>query len=93
MNRNGTILAVACMILIVTAGCVSTPGVNRTSGNATLTPSPPLGVSEDHVVAANNRFAFDMYSALRTDPRYEERNIFFSPVSLSSALALVYEGA
>jgi serpin B len=41
------------------------------------------------VVAANNRFAFDLYGQLAGDPG----NIFFSPFSLSSALAITYEGA
>jgi serpin B len=41
------------------------------------------------VVAANNRFAFDLYGQLAGDTG----NIFFSPFSLSSALAITYEGA
>jgi serpin B len=42
------------------------------------------------VVLANNRFALDLYSELS---KYETGNIFFSPYSISSALAIVYEGA
>jgi serpin B len=37
---------------------------------------------------SNNKFAFDMYAKLNTD-----QNLFFSPYSLSAALAMVYEGA
>jgi serpin B len=41
------------------------------------------------VVNANNQFAFDLYS------RYSSKdgNIFFSPYSITSALAMTYEGA
>ena len=43
------------------------------------------------VVDANNRFALDLYSTLaRENP---EGNLFFSPWSISSALAITYEGA
>ncbi|MCD6523050.1 MAG: serpin family protein [Candidatus Diapherotrites archaeon] len=41
------------------------------------------------VVDANNAFAFDMYSVLSK----EEGNVFFSPYSIFSAMAIVYEGA
>lgn len=48
-----------------------------------------VGGNASTVVEANNRFAFDLY------PKYksEEGNIFFSPYSISSALAMTYEGA
>ncbi|MFA4860823.1 serpin family protein [Methanoregula sp.] len=54
--------------------------------------SPVIG-SEKIVTDANNRFAFDLYSRLAQDPRYAGSNIFFSPFSISSALAITYEGA
>lgn len=46
------------------------------------------GVQE--VADANNEFAFEMYSELDKE---EEGNIFFSPYSVSAALAMTYEGA
>jgi serpin B len=46
------------------------------------------GVQE--VVNANNQFAFDLY--LKLDES-EERNVFYSPYSISAALAMTYEGA
>ena len=42
---------------------------------------------------ANNRFAFDLYSRLAKDQEYAGSNIFFSPLALTSALAITYEGA
>lgn len=62
-----------------------------------LTPAPPgadnaggtipKGISA--IINANNQFALDLYSKLRK----EEGNIFFSPSSISLALAMTYEGA
>lgn len=45
------------------------------------------------VVEANNQFAAEMYNYLRQDPQNNGRNIFYSPFSLSSALAITYDGA
>ncbi|MFH0827395.1 MAG: serpin family protein [Candidatus Omnitrophota bacterium] len=41
------------------------------------------------VVDANNQFAFELYARYKSS----EENIFFSPYSISSALAMAYEGA
>ncbi|MFA6338614.1 MAG: serpin family protein [Candidatus Paceibacterota bacterium] len=41
------------------------------------------------VVNGNNQFALELYSQLKSD----DGNIFFSPYSISTALAMVYEGA
>ncbi|MEW6105793.1 MAG: serpin family protein [Bacillota bacterium] len=43
----------------------------------------------DSVVAGNNSFAFDFYKQLAKN----EGNLFFSPYSISSALAMTYAGA
>lgn len=47
-----------------------------------------LDYEEEGVVDANNRFAFDIFQELTKD-----ENIFFSPYSIFSALAMTYEGA
>ncbi len=46
------------------------------------------GIQE--VVNANNQFAFELYSELSES---EKGNLFYSPYSISSALAMTYEGA
>jgi len=46
------------------------------------------GIKE--VIKANNQFAFDLYRQLI---KSEKENIFYSPYSLFSALAMTYEGA
>ncbi|MHA1887083.1 MAG: serpin family protein [Promethearchaeota archaeon] len=50
--------------------------------------STQSGIQE--VANANNQFAFDLYSEL---DKSEQGNIFYSPYSISSALAMTYEGA
>jgi serpin B len=44
----------------------------------------------DQVVTANNKFAFNFYNQIIEE---EKENLFFSPYSLSTALAMTYEGA
>jgi len=46
------------------------------------------GIQE--VASANNKFTFDLYSQLN---KSEKGNIFYSPYSISAALAMAYEGA
>lgn len=43
------------------------------------------------VVEAQNRFAFSLYLQLRKEQK--DKNIFFSPYSISTALVMIYEGA
>ena len=45
----------------------------------------------EQVVAANNDFAMDLYGQILSNSA--GKNIFFSPFSVSSALAMVYAGA
>jgi len=52
------------------------------------TGSSQQGINE--VVNANNKFTFDLYSQLN---KSEKGNIFYSPYSISAALAMTYEGA
>ena len=51
---------------------------------------PPEGESDrPELVAGNSAFAFDLYQALRTG----DGNLFYSPYSISQALAMTYAGA
>jgi serpin B len=87
---------IAALILLgIFSGCTGTSP--RTPVPATVemtpatTPSPVLNEDNARAVAdANNRFAFDLYSRLVKD---ESGNLFFSPFSISSALAITCEGA
>ena len=54
-------------------------------------PSPDVPDEElAELVAGNNAFAFDLYRQLRAE---EEGNFFYSPYSISLALAMTYAGA
>ena len=93
MNKKFlTIGIVLLMVVIVTAATVlfifpyqpDKPPVADDTG------STQQGIQE--VVDANNKFAFDFYSELKLN-RGEDENIFYSPYSISAALAMTYEGA
>jgi serpin B len=67
-------------LILVLAAAASFPGP----------PADPVGPADTaSVVAGNTRFALDLYRRLRT----AEGNIFFSPYSISTALAMTYAGA
>ena len=70
--------------------------------NDKITPPPsihtpekiePPATAEKSVIDANNRFALDLYTILKKRSEYSGDNLFFSPFSISSALAITYEGA
>jgi len=70
---------VLILLLVVLLGC-SAP-LPRADDSA-ATPEK-VGL----VVDANNQFAFELFSRLGNG------NVFFSPYSISTALAMTYEGA
>lgn len=91
MDRR--ILAVAVVFIAITIVAVGAmlflfPYEPKNPPKADDTGFTEEGVRQ--VVNANNRFAFDLYSELK---KTEEGNIFFSPYSIFSAIAMVYEGA
>lgn len=95
------VLAMASLILafIILTGCTgqdATPEASLPAQETTAATTPTPGSPTDgqkSVVDANNQFALDLYKNLAEDPKYSEENIFFSPFSISSALAITYEGA
>ncbi|MFH1409194.1 MAG: serpin family protein [Nanoarchaeota archaeon] len=74
---------------------------NKLSAIKTFSPESDLSDPQTHddlltadegmaaVIAGNNKFAFDMYARLEDD----KGNLFFSPWSITTALAMTYEGA
>ena len=53
--------------------------------------STPEGIRK--VVDANNQFAIDLYQQINKQAKQVENNIFFSPYSLSTAMAMLYAAA
>ncbi|MCK8519615.1 serpin family protein [Methanoculleus sp. 7T] len=76
-----SLVALGCMV----AGCAGIPG--------TMPASTTLPTGTINVTPGNSWFAFDLYRCLATDPVHAGENIFFSPYSISSALAITREGA
>ena len=96
-------LAAVALLAVILAGCTGpgepgpsievTPTPNVTVTTSPSPPNPALPGSATSVVDANNRFALDLYGRIADDPKAGDGNIFFSPFSISSALAITYEGA
>lgn len=91
MNKKILIgIFILLIIGVATAGAVvflkpynpTTPPTVKDQGSTTE------GVTA--VATANNKFAIDFYKQLT---KTEDKGIFFSPYSISSALAMTYEGA
>ena len=105
--KPGTAALVILSLLLITgtllAGCTflfgPAPSANPCAIEVPQGALEPAGnetqaaAGEAAVVAADNRFAYDMYLQLIRDPRYKDGNLFFSPFSISSAFAIAYEGA
>ena len=53
--------------------------------------STPEGIAE--IITANNQFAIAMYQQINGQPDQADKNVFFSPYSLSTAMAMVYAAA
>lgn len=83
------VLASLLIAMFVLAGCTN-PDIQ-----AGQEPPPPVPPADDRapIVTANNQFALDLYKHLSEDQAIDAENLFFSPFSISSALAITYEGA
>lgn len=77
MSRIRKVLAVAVVLAVVIANCTSMVFAGHSD------------TDREAVVSGNNAFAVDLYSQLKE----EEGNLFFSPYSISTALAMTHAGA
>jgi serpin B len=84
------------MAVLGTAGCTALPGDLAPSGAVIRSEKqrlqPPEAAAGDlaELVAGNTAFAFDLYEVLRQEG---QDNLFYSPYSISLALAMTYAGA
>jgi len=93
MNQKAIAPLIAIIAVIAVAGAVVVglflfPYSPNSPPTADDTGSTQQGVQA--VVDANNQFAFELYSELNKN---KQENIFYSPYSISAALAMTYEGA
>jgi len=79
--------------IVVVAGLLIWNGFFRGGNIIPVAPAnhtaTPINQTAGNVAEANNLFAFDLYSQYKSN----EGNIFYSPYSISTAVAMVYEGA
>jgi len=90
MKKILTIVIVLLMVAVVTATTVYFlfPYEPKQPPKVDDVGSTPQEIQQ--VVNANNQFAFELYSEL---DKSAQENIFYSPYSISAALAMTYEGA
>jgi serpin B len=80
------------VLVIVTAACADSPLGPRGTAPDSLEVLPrALSQSEQQTIAANNRFAFDLFRSINT--RFADTNVFISPLSASFALGMTLNGA
>ena len=80
---------IALSLLLSAAGCAAPKAAIAQSELPRDTAPKPSADAATALVAGNSAFAFDLYQNLRAQPG----NLFFSPYSLSAALAMLYAGA
>ena len=83
MNKTIFIIcAIACSVIIASSVVWATNPSDETD-------KPDIAKDKATVVKGNNKFAFDLYAKLRA----QNGNLFCSPNSISTALAMTYAGA
>jgi len=95
MNRTAQCLFGALSLTAFVTGCSGSTSAPSTTGEAKSSLSrdtaPNVAPADQQtLVSSNNAFAFDAYKALGAG---NSNNEFFSPYSISSALAMTYAGA
>ncbi|MFA6361863.1 serpin family protein [Methanoregula sp.] len=94
-----TLVSSLAILLVLVAGCTTTPSAQAGQGSGNISPTvtaTPAGSTTNtssaaSVAEANNRFSASLYHQLAAGDA--THNLFFSPFSISSALAITYEGA
>ena len=87
-DRTAVAFAVITVTALIIVAAMSIYSYATLPSRADDSGATAEGLSE--VVSGNNEFAFDLYSKLNEG---EDSNIFFSPYSMSTAVAIAYEGA
>jgi serpin B len=86
--------ALITVTLAILAGCVcpgggKPPGLSAQSSKARVKSPDVPAADQSELIGGNSAFAFDLYRLLRE----EDGNLFYSPYSISLALAMTYAGA
>ncbi|MFH1391972.1 MAG: serpin family protein [Candidatus Diapherotrites archaeon] len=86
MKKVFGLIIVLAVLAVFLSGCTDNPAPNSVP-NTDDSEVTPEGIQ--NVVNSNNQFALELYSEFKE----ENDNLFFSPYSISTALAMTYEGA
>ena len=85
-NLNTKVVLIFTIVIFISIGVII--AVDQSDPSSTTT----LGFFQNTgIVDTNNQFAIDLYSEMNASNNKD--NIFFSPVSISTAFAIAYEGA
>ena len=88
MGVRAKAIVIILSVIVLASGCVTAPQSERTAPNTSNDVLSPMRAPEVQGIAdASNLFAFQLYRRLGPG------NIFFSPFSIFTALAMAYEGA
>ena len=86
MNLNTKIVLIFTIVIFTSIGVII--ALDQLDSSSATT----FGFFQDtRIVDVNNQFAMDLYSEMNANNSKD--NIFFSPVSISTAFAIAYEGA
>jgi serpin B len=87
--KKAIVFILTAILLVAAAGCAQTAAASEArSDKPRQTPTvPPTDTAS--LVDGNSAFAFTLYQALKG----QEGNLFYSPYSISEALAMAYGGA
>lgn len=105
--KSFVLASVVCgAAILIVAGCAAAGSSNDFKPPVqTETPTPieqpktatnpagesPMTATIETLVAANNEFGFDLFNQLRAQDK--DKNLFVSPLSMATALAMTYNGA
>jgi serpin B len=103
MRATSLLVLVAASSIAIVSGCSSSSPSSSTKapGDVGITASDQSRITQPNVPASdadalrdgNTAFATDFYGQLSSDPKAQGENLFFSPHSISLALAMAYAGA
>src|SRR5215813_2426115 len=102
MKKRHVIYSALAFALLIAAGCTAASSPSKpdltVSGNpipsSTITAATqhhPYTPMKSQLTTANNQFGIDLFSQLRQSER--DKNLFLSPISITMALAMTYNGA
>lgn len=89
-SKLSTLVIVLILSTLIVSGCGNGAEVAHSAKQRATLPDVAAPDLED-LVDGNSAFAFDLYQVLREDE--ENGNLFYSPYSISLALAMTYAGA